>query len=148
MTQLDRSFAIAATLTVILGIISGFRILGTPQRQRQIAADRERISDLVNIARQLHQKASNAQTFDQPFELPETLDQASNLVAQTTDPITNEPYVYRQLSDTTYELCASFATDTSTYSLQPGADSANLRWQHPAGQHCFEFDVLEPPQYP
>lgn len=148
MTQLDRNFAIAATLAVVLGIISGFWILGTPQRQRLIAADRERISDLINISNQLYQRANNAQSLDQPFELPASLDQASRIgQAAQTDPITNQPYTYRRLSNTTYELCATFATDTSTYSLQPTPNGANQRWQHPVGEHCFEFDVLEPAQY-
>ncbi|MBE9140088.1 hypothetical protein IQ254_23310 [Nodosilinea sp. LEGE 07088] len=136
----DRAFAGVATAAVIAAIAAGFWVLGTPGRQRDIAADRQRLQDLSLIAQRLNERYAAAD--DDSFELPETL------AAQDSenDPLTNQPYEYQKLGDRTFELCAMFDTDSSTYRLgnrQPNADQE--RWQHPVGRHCFEFDVTEFP---
>lgn len=132
----DRAFAGVATVAVLAGIIAGFWVLGTPGRQRDIAADRQRLQDLQSIAFELQGRSQNQAEFELPAELEDSQRRA--------DPITNEPYEYEQLSDSSYELCAEFATDSSTYPLQ-NASQRNEFWQHPAGPHCFEFDIAEQP---
>ena len=135
----DRAFAVVATTAVVFGIVAGFWILGTPGRQRQIASDRQRLSDLVAIAQNLHQ---DYQAQQDNFQLPDSL--ATD--EQRTDPITRQLYEYNRLTDTTFELCATFATDSSTYpfSNRPRPPEGR-RWDHPEGRHCFEFDVTEYP---
>lgn len=135
----DRTFAAVATAAVVAGIVAGFWILGTPGRQRAIAADRQRIGDLVAIAQNLHQ---NYQAQQENFQLPAQLDEDE----QRTDPLTNQPYAYQRLSDTRFELCASFSTDSSTYPFSNRPRPPETRqWEHPAGNHCFEFEVTEYP---
>ncbi len=135
----DRTFAGVATAAVVAGIIAGFWILGTPGRQRAISSDRQRISDLVAMAQNLHQ---DYQAQQDGFQLPETLDANE----QRSDPLTNQPYEYQRLSDTTFELCASFDTDSSTYPFSNRPRPPETRqWEHPEGRHCFEFDVTEYP---
>jgi len=135
----DRIFTGVATAAVVAGILAGFWILGTPGRQRAISSDRQRISDLVAIAQNLHQ---DYQAQQDDFQLPETL--AAD--EQRTDPISRQVYEYQRLSDTTFELCANFDTDSSTYPFRnrPRPPEAR-RWEHPEGRHCFEFDVTEYP---
>jgi hypothetical protein len=75
--------------------------------------------------------------------LPHTLDQAVNQARGTRinprDPETGEPYRYTIKNETTYELCATFAAQRqSDYSVF---------WNHPAGEHCFTIDVIDPPPY-
>ncbi|HIK43284.1 MAG TPA: hypothetical protein IGR64_00180 [Leptolyngbyaceae cyanobacterium M65_K2018_010] len=135
----DQAFAAAATTAVILGVIGGFWVLGTPGRQRSIAADRQRLQDLGMVAQNLHQNYLN-----QPdtYQLPASLPAAES----RNDPLTNQPYEYQRLSDRTFRLCANFDTDSSTYPLsRPPQDPALQRWQHPQGRHCFEFSVTEYP---
>lgn len=132
----DQIFATVATLAVVAGVLAGFWVLGTPGRQRAIAADRQRLQDLQSIAADLHFRYQDSDD----FQLPASLDAER----QQRDPLTDEPYEYRSLSDTTYELCAEFATDSSTYPLRNTA-RRNEFWQHPAGEHCFEFEVDEQP---
>lgn len=132
----DRAFASAATLAVVGGIVAGFWVLGTPGRQRAIAADRQRIQDLQAIAFELHGRSQSPAD----FELPAELDDGQRRV----DPLTDEPYSYQRLSESSYELCAQFDTDSSTYPLQ-NATQENEFWQHPEGQHCFEFELGEQP---
>ncbi|WOD40030.1 hypothetical protein [Nodosilinea sp. E11] len=135
----DRMFTGAATVAVGLAIAAGFWVLGTPGRQRDIAADRQRLQDVAAIAQRLHDRYL-AET--NSFELPTTLDPNE----LRNDPLTNQPYEYERLGDRTFELCATFDTDSSTHRLRNtnfNPDAA--RWQHPQGRHCFEFEVTEYP---
>jgi hypothetical protein len=131
----DRAFAAVATVAVGLAIAAGFWVLGTPGRQREIAADRQRLQDVAAIAQRLHDQyiADN-----DSFELPATLE----AIDLRNDPLTNQPYEYQKVGDRTFELCATFDTDSSTHRLSgQDANPDAERWQHPAGRHCFEFDV-------
>ncbi len=135
----DRAFTGVATVAVVAAIAAGFWVLGTPGRQREIAADRQRLEDISTIAQRLHERylGSNSN-----IALPNTLpaEEVRN------DPLTNQPYEYARLSDREFELCATFDTDSSTHRLSnqnPTPDAQ--RWQHPEGRHCFEFDVNEFP---
>ena len=135
----DRAFAAVATAAVVAAIAAGFWVLGTPGRQREIAADRQRLQDMGTIAQRLHERYL---TDNDSFELPATLE-ASEL---RNDPLTNQPYEYERLSDRDFNLCATFDTDSSTHRLSgQNSNPDAARWQHPEGRHCFEFDVAEFP---
>ena len=140
-SKFDRTFALIAAIAVAVGVVAGFRVLGTPNRQRLIAADRERIQDLRSIAWRLYEDAEKARDRGQPVELPESLSERD----RTTDPITDLAYEYHRLSETAYELCAEFATDSSTYPLSTPRNERENDWRHPQGRHCFEFDLSEEP---
>ncbi|MBW4462678.1 MAG: hypothetical protein KME47_20945 [Nodosilinea sp. WJT8-NPBG4] len=135
----DRAFAAVATAAVGLAIVAGFWVLGTPGRQREIAADRQRLQDVASIAQRLHEQYL---ADDDSFELPATLD----AIELRNDPLTNQPYEYERLSDRDFNLCATFDTDSSTHRLSAQESNPDAeRWQHPEGRHCFEFDVAEYP---
>lgn len=141
-SKFDRNFALMASIAVAIGVVAGFWVLGGPNRQRLISADRERIEDLRSIAWRLYQESEKAQDRGQPVELPESLEGRNSAV----DPITNLAYEYRRLSQTTYELCAEFATDSSDYPLrQAPRNREENEWRHPQGRYCFELDVSEAP---
>jgi hypothetical protein len=53
------------------------------------------------------------------------------------DPETGQPYTYRVTGKTTYELCATFSLERKS--------EQNVFWNHPAGEHCFTINVLDPP---
>jgi hypothetical protein len=138
----DQTFAAVATGAVVGGLIAGFWVLGTPGRQRQISADRQRIEDLQAVADILHQQSQQSLDQEEAYTLPDTLTDSEN----RTDPVSNQPYTYQRLSDQTYQLCADFATDSSTYAFGNRRPTANAEhWEHPEGTHCFEFDVTESP---
>ncbi|MDJ0702283.1 MAG: hypothetical protein QNJ46_03300 [Leptolyngbyaceae cyanobacterium MO_188.B28] len=141
-STVDRNFAVIASIAVVIGVVAGFWVLGGPNRQRLIAADRERVEDLRSIAWRLYQEAERDLDRGQAVELPESLEGRNSAV----DPITNLAYEYRRLSQTTYELCAEFATDSGDSPLrQTPRRSEENEWRHPQGRHCFEFDVSEAP---
>ncbi len=139
----DRAFAAVATAAVMAAIAAGFWVLGTPGRQREIAADRQRVRDIKIIAGRIHDRYLNALNAENDsFQAPDSLEAQD----QPNDPLTNQPYDYQKLDDLIFELCADFNTDSSTHRLSdadslPDAD----RWQHPQGRHCFEFDLTEFP---
>lgn len=133
----DRLAFIAATVAVVATSIGGFLVLGSPNRQRQLQADRSRLQDLHAIARQLHDRFETANRGEKPFSLPETLRR------DWRDPLTGEPYEYRPLDDERYQLCAEFALPTP----EPVRNRDRF-WQHPAGRHCFDLDATENPTFP
>jgi hypothetical protein len=135
----DRAFAGVATAAVIAAIAAGFWVLGTPGRQRDLAADRQRLQDLAAIAQEFPNRYLNA---GEDFQLPPVLESTGI----QNDPLTNQPYEYERLGDRSFELCATFDTDSSTQRLNDQRANPDAeRWQHPAGRHCFEFDVTEFP---
>ena len=53
------------------------------------------------------------------------------------DPDTGVAYEYRVVDENHYELCATFARRREA--------DRDVFWNHPAGRHCFTFDVRDPP---
>lgn len=140
----DRLFALLATVLVVIGVLTGFWLLGSPNRQRQIRLDQQRLNDLFQIALYLHQQAEQSLLRDKTVNLPTSLS-ANN---RQTDPISNQPYQYRRLDNTKYQLCAEFATESDTDKLRDFSSTNQDFWQHPSGRHCFQLDVLENPPQP
>lgn len=139
-SSFDRLFALLTTSVVIIGVIAGFWWLGSPNKQRQIKADQQRLTDIREIAVRLHQQAQQPQNRDQP--LPASLSPTN----RKRDPISGKTYEYQRIDSTHYQLCAKFSTDSHRDQLGnfPITDQV---WQHPPGRHCFKLDVLEePPQ--
>ena len=54
-SNFDRLFALLATAAVVIGVISGFWLLGSPNKQRQLRADQQRLEDILGIAQRFHQ---------------------------------------------------------------------------------------------
>ncbi len=140
----DRTFVAVSTAAVLIAIVAGFLLLGSPGQQRLLSLDSERVNDLSQIASNLAFAVENPGKVTPAPQLPESLPDSVTSRDDLRDPLTNEPYEYRRLSDSAYELCATFATD----STQPDKTSqfSNTQWPHPAGQwphpagrHCFEF---------
>lgn len=140
----DRFFAIAAASVVVLGVLVGFALLGSPIQQRRIRSDQQRLQNLYAISEDIYAQAMRSQDLDEPVTLPSTLSDT----LQTTDPISGEPYVYRPLEGTKYELCATFQTDNTIRRLQIDPIPGEAFWKHPEGNHCFQFDALKQAPYP
>jgi hypothetical protein len=141
----DRVFAIAASVAVVLALATGFWLLGSPGQQRRLRSDQQRLQDLHAISEDLYFQAMRVQEQNTPPSLPETL--PSNL--RITDPLTQEPYVYRPLTETQYELCATFLTDSTTHRFRSERSSPGQEfWSHPQGEHCFQLDILQQAPYP
>lgn len=138
-----RTFAVLATLAVLGAVAWGFTIVGSPDTRRQERMDDRRLGALQGIQQEIQDLLIN---WDEPGvlqrALPATLDElaaiAKDRKIEQTDAETGVPYVYRVTSESTYELCATFQFERD--------ESRDVFWNHPAGTHCFQIDVLAPPK--
>ncbi len=139
---LHRTFAVIATLSVIGAIAWGFVVVGSPDTRRHQRLDERRLEHLQTIQREIQELVTDEDfpgTLRSPLPatLAELATRAKTRKIESLDAETGAPYVYRVLSDTTYEVCATFAL--------PRNARWEVFWNHPAGSHCFTIDVLDPP---
>jgi hypothetical protein len=121
---------VAATVAVVVVVILGFRVLGSPANQRLVQADLRRVHTLADLAQQInHRWASGSR------RLPADLETFPKAAKQ--DPISDKPFGYQAKSKDEYELCASFATDNRD---APAVNTADP-WVHPRGDYCFQFQA-------
>lgn len=132
----DRAFLIVSAVAVATAIVAGFWVLGSPGQQRLLSLDSERVNDLSQITSLLAAEVENPNNATPAPPLPEQLPNSVMTRDDLRDPDTDAPYEYRRLSESTYELCATFATDSKAQ--DQNSRFINSRWTHPAGRHCFE----------
>ena len=135
-------FSVASTLVVAIAVVWGFVLVGSPGTTRLQRLDQRRLDDLQTIFREIQSLCHDEDIKDRlKRPLPESLEQLATLARDERinllDPETGQRYRYTVKSETTYELCA-------TFSLSRDSDS-NVFWNHPAGEHCFTIDALDPP---
>ena len=157
-------FVGAVILVVLVTVVGGLSMVGTPQNTRLQGLDDQRINQLQQLM-----YAVNTYS-DKTGSLPDSL---ATLVAQpdgaylsnVTDPESHQPYVYRLTSKSTYAVCATFDLPTpegDTNGMYSGSmngytDKSYLPsfWQHSAGLKCFDLtqtvnghSVNSPPPVP
>lgn len=144
-------------ILVLVSIIAGFFIVGTPQQLRKEKQDMQRVQDLQNIQWQVVNYWQQKETL--PASLTDLIDPISNNTIPT-DPQTKEPYTYSRTSPLDFQLCATFALPGDSmpgsrdYSVakpvsdptMPGMEMED-NWKHDAGQVCFDRSI-DPERYP
>jgi len=142
-------WAVASSLFVVFAIILGFSVIGSPQKQRLIRFDQQKISDLQNIQSQI---VSFWQT---KKALPVSLDDLKDSLSYfdiPIDPQTGEVYFYKITSGNSFEICANFNLKSSAQ-LDSGIarpvkiNQENENWTHESGTACFSR-VVDPDRYP
>lgn len=125
MTSMRGRLLIGLLLAVAtLAVVAGLLALGSPAAARERRFDQRRVDDLAEIER-----AINDYHYDNRA-LPPTLNDL-NRAGQVIfrDPLTQQPYEYRALSEPGYELCAVFQ--------QPSRTTIGAR-AHDKGRRCFK----------
>ena len=142
---------VIAAVLVVGSIGAGFYVLGTPQSQRMLRYDSQKVSDLQNIQWQI------VNYWQQKGILPATLVELQDPISGfmiPIDPQAKVPYEYEKTGNLSFDLCAEFnksleATNDSvariTY-LKP-MGKLNENWQHEAGRQCFSR-TIDPELYP
>jgi hypothetical protein len=158
VTQLHYSLSVAKTklaffnkaiiAIVVIIIISGFWIAGSPQEQRLKRFDQRRVSDLQDIQWQI------INYWQKKDQLPSTLNQLEDPISGyqvPADPRTNKPYEYQATSELQFQLCAEFNTEAQDYntvteprSVKEGIEPQN--WAHNADHTCFHR-IIDPELY-
>ncbi|MBI2065823.1 MAG: hypothetical protein HYT68_02035 [Candidatus Zambryskibacteria bacterium] len=142
--------AVAAIL-VIGSIVAGFSVLGTPQTQKMLRYDSQKISDLQSIQWQIVNYWQQKGVL--PASLTELQDPISGFIVPS-DSQTRKPYEYEKTSALAFNLCAEFNKPTQTDNgsvpriayLEP-IGKLNENWQHEAGKQCFNR-TIDPELYP
>ena len=122
-----------AVAVVAAAVAYGLLEVGPPSDERERRLDERRIEDLRRMARaiDLH--------WTRTGDLPATLDLLADALPRDVtfnDPESGEPYQYRVLTDSRFELCGIFGTDWA----RPSEDEF---WSHPVGRHCFDLEAHE-----
>lgn len=144
--SLNRIFAGLSVITVLIAIVWGIWLAGSPASERLRKFDDRRIEDLRAIEGEVLNISLGETRYLPATErkvvrpLPQTLEEVQkNAVYQKlniTDPETGDPYSYTVKGATMLELCAVFnAVRDERY---------DIFWNHEAGQKCFEINVLDP----
>jgi hypothetical protein len=128
-----RAFPYIVGATVLAAIVAGLVLIGPPSAERSRRLDLIRLADLRQLARGVDIYWGREKTLPPSVETLATVPDA--LLRSTMDPSTGEPYSYRALGGSRYELCATFeaAGDDGSYS--------DRFWSHGAGRKCFELDA-------
>lgn len=140
---------------ILIGIILGFVVAGSPQTERMRTFDEQRASDLSQIAQCV---TSYANQFNRLPQSLVDLEKTSTLsyCSSTRDPETGAPYTYQVLTplvsqgdpsvlEGEFELCATFATASEAGDLY----SYDSKWrEHGAGEACDTESVAVRLSYP
>lgn len=128
---------IVAAILVILAIVVGFMVIGSPRTQRLVKYDEQRVNDLESI------NQSIIYYFEMKGSLPDSLSEVADsgsYMLLPTDPETHTSYEYIMIGQSAkaYKLCASFNTDSTTSKATTGYQNS---WNHPAGHYCFSYTI-------
>ena len=138
------------SLIVLAGIVYGVIQNGSPITLRAQQMDTQRVNDLMNIQGQIVYTQ-----WQSKGTVPASLDALNDPISGSVvpkDPETSQGYEYKMISTNSFELCATFKTDSSstdkintvpTYS----GNTINENWKHGIGRVCFER-VIDPKMYP
>lgn len=139
-------------IVILVFIILGFSVLGSPQSQRLIRYDNQKVTDLQNIQWQVISYWQMNGTI--PADLVE-LKKQQNVVIPT-DTQLKKDYEFKGTGMMTFEICADFNRENMTNQNQyMGAGVVypktsviqNDNWNHKAGRQCFSR-IIDPTIYP
>ncbi len=148
--NINQIFGITTSLFILIAIVAGFFIIGTPGEQRAKRLDEQRVQDLQMLQSEI------IGYWNQKDTLPEQLSDLKNSITgftPPTDPETGNAYEYTVIEPLTFELCATFTHERNVAEKSPTAprpiyfDPYQANWDHPAGRHCFER-TIDPDLYP
>ena len=126
-----RLLAIAASLAMAAAIVAGISVLGSPMHQRALQLDSRRMANLSLISMQV------SAYWSQHKSLPPDLASLNLEHAIASDSVSGVPFEYVVTSNESYRLCAKFDAASESEGRTNGAYA--LRWNHPAGRHCFDL---------
>lgn len=122
-----------STALVVMAIVAGLWMSGSPMGARQLKLDERRIEALQRVrtvVEQFHDGNDSLPALD------EIMTRAGEDSTWFRDVESGRPYEYTVKSDSTYELCAEFSR-----SSREGTRYWDPAWNHPAGRHCFDFRI-------
>lgn len=144
----SKLMGLIAALAILISVVGGFFIMGSPTSQRLLHLDERKVNDLQSIQWEvLNYYQSKGEV---PDALPE-IENAFSYFSLPADPQTGEFYKYEKTGKLSFTLCATFnkpspASTITDPRLSPGLKGSE-NWQHDPGEVCFERDI-DPELYP
>jgi len=142
--KFNKYFSMVISLIILVSVIGGFVVFGSPSFARKIQFDERKISDLQNIQYQI------LNYWQTKKELPPNLgvfrDSFSGYNVPK-DPQTQNDYEYniKDKDNLVFELCAVFNTESRKFSqgkiTQPRMLTISENWEHNSGRFCFERKI-------
>lgn len=142
-----RIFLGVVILVVVATAAFGLWISGSPTQERARRLDGMRISNLQSIS------SAVDQYYNINLVLPPDLDtllkaRTTYYIGTTADPETGAPYEYAARSVDTYDLCATFVTDSrgqDISKMEPYPQGGQF-WEHAAERTCFTITTQKYPK--
>lgn len=152
MAQMHARFGYGSTAFVVIAIVVGFLVMGSPYTQKEKRLDAERVADLQTIQGQIISYWQAKQKL--PKTLEDIKDPLSGFVIPV-DRVTQAQYEYVAKDKFSFQLCAIFSKETPagvaienfSQPVSVYKNSINENWQHGAGRVCFDRTV-DPERYP
>lgn len=144
--NLPKLFAWISSAVILIAIVAGFFVMGTPAEQRAKRFDEQRIQNLQMLQSEIINYWQAKETL--PADLTVLKNDVTGFIPPT-DPKKTEPYEYQVKGDLVFELCATFETtgeDIKTGAarrvyLEPDYYGYEANWQHEVGRVCFERTI-------
>lgn len=131
-------------LGIFLAVVCVFSLtqINSPVTQRKINLDENRIRDFQEIEYMMENHVRKTGALPPSLQAldvsPRSTQEAQDVV---TDPETKQLYHYSQTSETSYQLCTTFATDSSVANNGTVSVQINTRYNHTAGYDCVELTL-------
>lgn len=140
-----KTIGISVSIIVLATLIAGFFIAGSPQHQRDVRFDQQRVSDLNSIQYQTLDYWQRKKTL--PAQLSDLEDSITGYQAPR-DPATGVSYTYEVKGPLSFTLCADFATEQEGKSLDQSKTPYPVtefgttdNWSHGRGRTCFDRTI-------
>jgi hypothetical protein len=120
---------------VLVVVILGIMVIGSPAKQRNVRFDNQRVSDLQSIQYAItdYYRANNKL----PVDLDILTQGTTYYVSSIKDPVTKVNYEYAVTTANKYKICATFSLDSQA-DLNTLYQGNQEIWTHSVGQTCFE----------
>jgi len=115
----DYAFYAIIALLSVFSIFYCFSVVGLPSQQKAKVADRSRLERMTSFTYEVNNYYSSNRT------LPASSIEFPN-VKSYVDPETSVPFSYEKLTNTSYKLCATFASTATN---------------HKSGYDCITYTV-------
>ncbi|MDO8499564.1 MAG: DUF5671 domain-containing protein [bacterium] len=141
-SKIPKLLAIIVSALVVISIIIGVRVIGTPRDQRNRRFDEQRMQNLDMLQNEI------ISYWTRKSVLPATLNDLQDDISgffPPNDPGSHLPYEYKIIDTLTFKLCASFALSNEAYSRSGPKEipysynnTYQQNWSHPrVGNNCF-----------
>lgn len=145
-------FALFVVLIVGGALVAGILSIGSPDRQRNVRFDEQRVNDLALLQSQIVTYWQGKKV------LPTGLDSLDDPLlgfAVPFDPETEAVYEYASTGAASFQLCADFSLESkkggNPMETKPRAPfpvgMMDQNWEHGAGRHCFDR-TIDPDFFP